>query len=594
MANSENLDLKRLDEPKASTNFNHQIYYQNNFDKIDAAMGAAPSTLTTEAKTLVPAIIELQSDKVDKVEGKGLSTNDFDNTYKQKIDTDIPAQLADVVQIIKPLGLGNDSPNINTIIQNGGNFLIKKGNYYLNEDINVKSNTTITFEKGAIFYKNATDSEIYYIINIFECDNVVINDAYIVGDKDIHIGTTGEWGNGINICNSDNVIINNPIVIDCWGDGIYIGVEYHSTSLKESGTTIINDAYVDDCRRNGLSICSGRQITINNPIIKNILGTAPKAGIDIEPESSGAGLLPYLDSVIINNPITENCEIGATIYLGNLIDRGLTTSIVINNHIDNISDYPLFIKHLVGTLKGKINIIKPIYKNSKRTSIVSDGYNAINTPKITIDTPTIIDFNSTDFANDFLNSAISIINVPTNVDATYDIGNIDIINPHIENSLAITRKRNILIKNYISGYRGKNINIINPTKMIKEGILSLAVIEADNINLLDKLKQFLFSSSDLSINTVGNAVYTNYDNKGATGTIIYDLTSAYPDEVEVTFEVKSPNNMRIVPEATASILPTYSVGKYISANVVGSSITLKKSNNNWIIVKQIGVWTPQV
>lgn len=95
MANSENLDLKRLDEPKASTNFNHQIYYQNNFDKIDAAMGAPPSTLTTAAKTVVPAINELKSDKVDKVAGKGLSTNDFDNTYKQKIDTDIPAQLAD-------------------------------------------------------------------------------------------------------------------------------------------------------------------------------------------------------------------------------------------------------------------------------------------------------------------------------------------------------------------------------------------------------------------------------------------------------------------------------------------------------------------
>lgn len=34
--------------------------------------------------------------KVDKVAGKGLSTNDFDNVYKGKIDTDIPAQLADI------------------------------------------------------------------------------------------------------------------------------------------------------------------------------------------------------------------------------------------------------------------------------------------------------------------------------------------------------------------------------------------------------------------------------------------------------------------------------------------------------------------
>lgn len=36
--------------------------------------------------------------KVDKVAGKGLSTNDFSNEYKAKIDTDIPAQLNDIEQ----------------------------------------------------------------------------------------------------------------------------------------------------------------------------------------------------------------------------------------------------------------------------------------------------------------------------------------------------------------------------------------------------------------------------------------------------------------------------------------------------------------
>lgn len=100
MANSENLDLKRLDGPK-TTKFDYDLYVENNFEKVDAAMGAPPSTLTTDAKTIVPAINELKSDKVDKVEGKGLSTNDFDNTYKQKIDTDIPAQLAEKVQNFK-------------------------------------------------------------------------------------------------------------------------------------------------------------------------------------------------------------------------------------------------------------------------------------------------------------------------------------------------------------------------------------------------------------------------------------------------------------------------------------------------------------
>lgn len=68
MANSENLDLKRLDEPKSTTKFNHQIYYQNNFDKIDAAVGAKPADLTTTAKTIIPAINEIKSGVYSKAE----------------------------------------------------------------------------------------------------------------------------------------------------------------------------------------------------------------------------------------------------------------------------------------------------------------------------------------------------------------------------------------------------------------------------------------------------------------------------------------------------------------------------------------------
>jgi len=107
MANTDNLDLKRLDGPK-TTKFDYDLYVENNFEKVDAAVGAPPSTLTTEAKTLVPAIIELQSDKVDKETGKGLSTNDFSNEYKEKIDTDIPAQLNEKVHNFK---FKNEVPN---------------------------------------------------------------------------------------------------------------------------------------------------------------------------------------------------------------------------------------------------------------------------------------------------------------------------------------------------------------------------------------------------------------------------------------------------------------------------------------------------
>lgn len=80
----DNINFKKvLDDGEL---FDQQANYEDNFEKIN--------------QEVVPKITDLETNKVDKVEGKGLSTNDFDNTYKQKIDIDIPAQLAETAQRI--------------------------------------------------------------------------------------------------------------------------------------------------------------------------------------------------------------------------------------------------------------------------------------------------------------------------------------------------------------------------------------------------------------------------------------------------------------------------------------------------------------
>lgn len=146
MANTDNLDLKRLDGPK-TTKFDYDIYVENNFEKVDAAVGAKPADLTTTAKTIIPSINELKSDKVDKVAGKGLSTNDFDNTYKQKIDTDIPAQLAD---IDNKLTIGKNLFNRDNVIngfyvnQSNGTLAVN-ASYSCSDFINIVSNQQYCF-----------------------------------------------------------------------------------------------------------------------------------------------------------------------------------------------------------------------------------------------------------------------------------------------------------------------------------------------------------------------------------------------------------------------------------------------------------------
>lgn len=69
MSETTNLQLKKHDNPTTNTNeFDIENYLNNNWDKLDTAYG------------------NLDNNKVDKVESKDLSSNDFTNEYKQKLD----------------------------------------------------------------------------------------------------------------------------------------------------------------------------------------------------------------------------------------------------------------------------------------------------------------------------------------------------------------------------------------------------------------------------------------------------------------------------------------------------------------------------
>lgn len=79
----DNINFKKvLDDGEL---FNQQANYEENFEKIN--------------QEVVPKITDLETNKVDKVTGKGLSTNDYTTTEKNKlagIPADTAAQLAEI------------------------------------------------------------------------------------------------------------------------------------------------------------------------------------------------------------------------------------------------------------------------------------------------------------------------------------------------------------------------------------------------------------------------------------------------------------------------------------------------------------------
>src|SRR5690606_22800228 len=98
------------------------------------------------------------------------------------------------------------------------------------------------------------------------------------GDRDDHTALDGEWGMGIGIRGSKNISIFFSDIKDCWGDGIYIG----KMNSRDSENIVIHNSRIDNCRRNGISITSARNVNVSGALISNINGTPPMYGIDIE------------------------------------------------------------------------------------------------------------------------------------------------------------------------------------------------------------------------------------------------------------------------------------------------------------------------
>ena len=177
-------------------------------------------------------------------------------------------------------GVTDDTAAINDALAVGGTIVFNSGSTYaIDTDVSLlpESNSTIDLN-GAKLKAIPNGLDYYEVIMIQNKKNVVVKNGTIVGDRDDHTGLTGEWGHGIYVHSSDNVHIDNMSISDCWGDGIYVGDQ--STNVK------IENCTIDNNRRQGISIVEAQDVIVTNNLIKNTNGTAPQAGIDIEPNAS--------------------------------------------------------------------------------------------------------------------------------------------------------------------------------------------------------------------------------------------------------------------------------------------------------------------
>ncbi|HKG05090.1 MAG TPA: right-handed parallel beta-helix repeat-containing protein [Pedobacter sp.] len=241
------------------------------------------------------------------------------------------------------------------------------------EGLNISNNSTIIFPKGGKVYMEPNSLGSYAVFKLRNVVNVQIFNPVIIGERDKHVGKTGEWGMGISIEGGRNIVITNAHISKCWGDGIYI------TNAKTVSNNIeIKNSVLDYNRRNGLTITGGKNILIQNLISTNTYGTLPMAGIDIEPNNSRV----ILDSItIVNYQSYNNFRSGLQIGLSRLPNPGARTLSVIAEHMDiDGSDIGILVggfykSYPIGSkVKGEISIRSVKISNTRQPVSLARNY----------------------------------------------------------------------------------------------------------------------------------------------------------------------------------------------------------------------------
>lgn len=236
----------------------------------------------------------------------------------------------------------------------GGTVLIPEGTYMIDtgDRIRMRSNVTVKMDEDTVLeaIPNALKQyDMFYFANI---ENAHLIGGNLIGDRDSHLSTKGEWGNGVRIVGSKNVVIENVSIKDFWGDGIYIG-----ESKEKSEDIIIYSVIADNNRRQGITIVDGDGIKIINSVFMNTNGAKPASGIAIEPNDNDyVTNVDIFSSKFMNNEIygmviserangknneIDNVHIEGNEVLGNgrnVLLNGVTDSEVVNNIIDTANN----------------------------------------------------------------------------------------------------------------------------------------------------------------------------------------------------------------------------------------------------------------
>lgn len=178
---------------------------------------------------------------------------------------------------------------VDSLPADGGTVLVPRGKYCIDplRSLRLRSNMHLRLADGASLVAIANAAPRAYVVLIKDATDVEVSGGQVVGDRDRHLDTTGEWGYGITVRGTcSRVTLRDIKVSRCWGDGICVG-SAHSTPkhpVDAGDDIVIARVICTGNRRQGLTIARARNVRVYDSEFSDTSGTAPSAGIDIEPD----------------------------------------------------------------------------------------------------------------------------------------------------------------------------------------------------------------------------------------------------------------------------------------------------------------------
>lgn len=195
----------------------------------------------------------------------------------------LPTVVRDNAALTRIQPMTDNTAELQALIDKGGAVTIPQGVWYINKGgLQLRSNLTLTVLGNLQALPNAENWS--FVLRGQGVSNVhVVLQGNIVGDRQTHTYVTNdEHGMGISLENCNEVIVRGPgSISQCHGDAIYIigckGIMVTETSLTQN-------------RRNNISVVDVDGLQVYGNTISYANGTAPMAGIDLEPDPPQPGV----------------------------------------------------------------------------------------------------------------------------------------------------------------------------------------------------------------------------------------------------------------------------------------------------------------